>query len=131
MIERRASDLLWRRLDPLLPPHGVSSKGGRPWADDRACLEGILFVLDTGLPWDRAPKELGPSGVTCWRRLREWQAAGAWEALRRTLLGSLGRSGGLDWSRASLDSTSVPAKRGAPRSGRTRRTEGVPARSTT
>lgn len=59
MIQPRVSILPWRRLGPLLPPLTPSPKGGRPRADDRACLEGILFVRSTGLPWDRVPKELG------------------------------------------------------------------------
>jgi transposase len=53
------------------------------------------------------------SPVTCWRRLRDWQRAGVWRQLHHLLLDELGREGRLDWSRASLDSISVRAKRGA------------------
>jgi transposase len=80
---------------------------------DRAALCGILFVLRTGLPWEYLPAEMGcGSGMTCWRRLRDWQKAGVWAALHRVLLEQLQAAGQLDWSRASLDSASVPAKKG-------------------
>jgi transposase len=64
------------------------------------------------------PQELGcGSGWTCWRRLRAWQAAGVWERLHATLLNWLGDQGTIDWSRASLDSISVRAKRGGAETG--------------
>lgn len=114
------SDDLWAVIEPLLPPHPPHPKGGRPWVDDRAALCGIVYVLKTGIQWSMLPLELGcGSGVTCWRRLRDWQAAGAWHALHRALLDRLGMADKIDWSRASLDSASVPAKRGAPRPART------------
>jgi transposase len=69
----------------------------------------------------------GGSGVTCWRRLRDWQQAGVWDRLHRTLLDRLGDADRIDWERASLDSASVPAKRGATRSDRTRPITASPA----
>jgi transposase len=50
--------------------------------------------------------------VTCWRRLRDWQAAGVWEALHHRLLDWLGDDAQVDWSRAAIDSVSVRARRG-------------------
>lgn len=59
------------------------------------------------------PKEMGlGSGVTCWRRLRDWQTADVWLRLFRGLLNRLGKTGRLDWDRACLDSPTIPAKRG-------------------
>ena len=111
------SDELWAIVEPLVPPTPSSPKGGRPRVPDRACLTGILFVLKTGIPWEYLPVEMGcGSGVTCWRRLRDWQAAGLWDRLHRTLLDRLGEADRIDWARASLDSASIPAKRGARRS---------------
>lgn len=68
------TDGLWAGVAPLLPRRRAQPKGGRPWMDDRATLNGVLYVLRTGLAWRHLPTELGwGSGVTCWRRLREWQ----------------------------------------------------------
>ena len=114
MAKPLVSDDLWALVAPLLPPEPPKPKGGRPRVPDRACLTGIIFVLKTGIQWELLPQEMGcGSGMTCWRRLRDWQAAGVWETLHHTLLDRLGEAGQIDWSRACLDSASIPAKRGA------------------
>ena len=114
-------DALWERIAPLLPPEPAKPKGGRPRIPDRQALTGILFVLKTGIPWEYLPQEMGcGSGMTCWRRLRDWHQAGVWDRLHRLLLDELGRADRIDWSRASLDASSVRAKKGAQRRGRTR-----------
>jgi transposase len=126
------SDELWAVVAPLLPPERPKPKGGRPRVPDRAALAGILFVLKGGIGWETLPHALGcGSGMTCWRRLRDWQAAGVWEGLHRALLQRLADADKLDWSRAALDSASVPAKRGANGRGRTRRTVAARAASAT
>jgi transposase len=132
MSKPLVSDELWAVVGPLLPPERPKPKGGRPRVSDRAALAGIIFVLRTGCPWEWLPRELGcGSGVTCWRRLRDWQRAGVWHRLHTALLERLEAADKLDWSRASLDSASVPAKRGAKTSARTPRTAASPARSAT
>jgi transposase len=116
------SDELWAVIEPLLPPERPKPKGGRPPIPNRAALTGILFVLRSGIPWEMLPQEMGcGSGMTCWRRLRDWQEAGVWERLHHELLNRLGEADLIDWSRVALDSASVPAKRGDLRLGRTRR----------
>ena len=126
------SDSLWSILEPLLPPPRPRPKGGRPPISARAALTGILFVLRSGIPWEMLPTEMGcGSGVTCWRRLRDWQAAGVWERLHCELLRRLQDANRIDWSRAALDSSSIAAKKGVPRPGRTRPIVAVPARSAT
>jgi transposase len=123
-------DELWATIEPLLPAHPPQPKGGNAWKPDRPALCGIIDVLKTGIQWQHLPTELGcGSGSTCWRRLRDWQAAGVWHRLHRTLLDRLGEADALDWSRASADSASVPAKKGARRPARTRRTAANRARS--
>ncbi len=123
-------DELWAIVEPLLPPEPPKPKGGRPRVPDRAALTGIIFVLKSGIPWEMLPPELGcGSGMTCWRRLRDWQEAGVWDRLHQTLLDRLGEADRIDWSRASLDSASIPAKRGAPAPGRIRRIAANRARS--
>jgi transposase len=97
---------------------------------DRACLTGIIFVLKSGIPWEMLPQEMGcGSGVTCWRRLRDWTEQGVWDRRHRLLLDRLGEAGQIDWSRACLDSASIPAKGGATASAPTRRIAANRARS--
>jgi transposase len=105
---------LWQAIQPLLPTP-PRRYGGRPRVDDRAALAGIIYQLRTGIPWRLLPTRQLDCGspVTCWRRLRDWQRAGVWQQLHHLLLEELSRHGRLDWSRASLDSISVRAKRGA------------------
>jgi transposase len=106
---------LWQAVEPLLPSPSPRY-GGLPRIDDRACLADIIYQLRTGIPWRLPTRELGCGSppVTCWRRLRDWQRAGVRQQLHHLLLNELGRQGQLDWSRASLDSVSVRAKRGLP-----------------
>ena len=125
-------DDLWAAVEPLLPPERPKPKGGRPPVPDRAALTGILFVLKTGLPWECLPAEMGcGSGMSCWRRLRDWHEAGVWAALHRALLERLQAAGRIERSRAALDSASVPAKRGARRPAPTRPTGASRAPSAT
>ena len=132
MSKELVSDKLWEVVEPLLPEEPPKPKGGRPRVDDRAALTGIVFVLKSGIPWEMLPKEMGcGSGSTCWRRLRDWQEAGVWEELHRVLLDRLGEADRVEWERASLDSASVPAKRGAKRPARIRRIKEKRARSAT
>ncbi len=109
MARALVTDRLWAQLEPLLPPEKAKPAGGRPRASDRACLVGILFVLKTGCAWNDLPAELAPSGPTCWRRFREWTAAGVWPRLWTQLLRSLGKIEGIDLSRAVIDSASFRA----------------------
>jgi transposase len=111
---KQISQGLWKKIKPLLPQVKPSAMGGRPRLNDELALNGILFVLRTGIPWEELPQELGfGSGMTCWRRLREWQAAGVWHRLHMLLLAELRGAGQLDLTRASLDGASVPSPRGA------------------
>ena len=119
MRQPLVSDELWAIVEPLLPPEPAKPKGGRPRVSDRAVLKGIIFVLRSGTAWALLPRELEcGSGMTCWRRLRDWQAAGVWQQLHEVLLERLAHSGQLDWSRVSVDSCSIPAAKGGKQSGR-------------
>ncbi len=112
---------LWKRIEPLIPQVKRSPKGGRSRISDQQALNGIVYVLRTGVPWADLPMELGyGSGMTCWRRLRDWQAAGVWHRLHQVLLAERRRAQTLDLSRAGLDAASVASPRGAHIPGRTR-----------
>jgi transposase len=127
------SDELWGLVEPLLP--NVERRfryPGRRRLPDRQALQGILFVLHTGISWTHLPAELGfGSGITCWRRLDEWQRAGVWERLHELLLAELRAAGEIEWSRAVVDSSHVQAKKGAPRRARARLIEAETDRSIT
>jgi transposase len=107
-------DALWRHIKPLLPVIKPSARGGRPRLDDRAVLNGILFVLRSCIPWEDLPQSLGyGSGMSCWRRLRQWQELGVWHRLHKVLLKRLRDAGKLDMSRVCVDGASVASPRGA------------------
>jgi transposase len=98
----------------------MRSWNGRGWRidertlGDRLVLQGILFVLHTGIAWEHLPQELGyGSGMTCRRRLAEWQQASVWQRLHQVLLDRLRAADALDFSRAAVDSSHLRAfKRG-------------------
>ena len=127
------SDGLWELLEPLLPRVERRFRyPGRKRLPDREALQGILFVLHTGIAWRHLPLELGfGSGSTCYRRLDEWQRAGVWERLHALLLGRLRAAGEIEWSRAVADSCHVQAKEGAPPRARARLIEPETVPSTT
>jgi transposase len=99
-VQELVTDELWAEIAPLLPPHPPHPKGGNDWRPDRPALCGILYVFKEGIGWNKLP------------------------------LACLAWAGAIDWSRASVDSASVPAKKGARRPGETRRTAGNRAPST-
>jgi transposase len=122
MAKKRVSKSLWKAIAPLVPEPEPSPKGGRPPVPNRACLEGIIFVLKTGMPWQMLPTELGyGSGSTCWRRFRAWTRSGVWAELHRRLLRVLGRRGRINLERAVIDSASVRALKGGRTPARTPR----------
>jgi transposase len=125
-------DGLWERIEPLLPvvPRRTDHPG-RTRLDDRKVLSGILFVLYTGIPWEFLPQELGfGSGMTCWRRLRDWNDAGVWQRLHESLLAEVNAAGALNWSRAVIDGSHVRALKGGPKQDRARSTVPEQAPST-
>jgi transposase len=109
---------------PFPPPRSNAAAGP-------AVLSGILFVLMTGIPWEHLPQEMGcGSGMTCWRRLRDWQEAGVWQALHELLLAKLSGAEQMDWSRAVVDSSYVRAVLGTSRPAPAQWTGGRPVPST-
>ncbi len=112
MAKPLVDDELWELIQPLLPPpkpRRMRYPGRKP-LDNRKALSGILFVLKSGIPWEMLPQEMGcGSGMTCWRRLRDWNEAGVWQRLHELLLAKLREANQIDWSRAIVDSASIRA----------------------
>lgn len=132
MVREILPSELWKKIEPVIAEMDPGSRTGRPRVPDRDALRGILFVLKTGIQWEFLPQEMGcGSGMTCWRRLKRWHELGVWDRVHRLLLDELQEARKLDWSRASLDASSLPAKRGAQRRGRIQPIEVVLGASTT
>jgi len=113
MAKKRVTEALWKGIAALLPEPEPSPKGGRPRIPNRACLEGIILVLKSGMPWQMLPTGLGyGSGSTCWRRFHAWTQLGVWPQLHQRLLRVLGRNGRINLERAVIDSASVRALKG-------------------
>ena len=124
-------DELWHIIEPILPKPKPCPKGGRPPVSNRDALTGILFVLKTGIPWEYLPQEMGCGcGMTCWRRLRDWQQAGIWDKIHTVLLNKLRASDQIDFSRAVVDSASVRAVFGGRKPARIQRIDGKWGRNT-
>ena len=126
MSRQPLSKEVWEQLEPLIPAFVASSKGGprKRRISDEAALNGILFVLQTGIPWEDLPQSLGfGSGMTCWRRLRDWQAAGVWQQLHHAMLVRLRECDQIDWERSSVDGATVASPRGVKRPARIQRIE--------
>ena len=116
--QRLLSDEQWGLVEALLPPpRRRPDRRGRPPAPNRACFEGILWILQTGAAWRFLPDEF-PSPSTCWRRLQQWEGEGVWLDAWRALLGALDQEGLLKWDEAFLDGSFAPAKKGALPSGK-------------
>lgn len=115
--KRVLTDGQWERIAPHLPVHAPSPKGGRPRADDRACLEGLLWLLRTGARWQDIPLDL-PSGSTCWRRLQEWAGEGVLEEIQAVLVEELAACGRIDLEELLADATFIRAKKGGTKSAR-------------
>jgi len=88
MAKPLLDDELWSVVEPPLPPKPRRFRyPGRKPLDRRKVLTGILFVLKAGIPWEHLPQEMGCGcGMTCWRRLRDWQRAGGVDPADEQLL---------------------------------------------
>lgn len=127
MAKPLLDDDLWNLIEPILPKPKRRRRRypGRKPISNRQTLSGVLFVLKTGIGWEYLPLEMGcGSGMTCWRRLRDWQRRGIWTKLHRLLLDKLREADKIDWSRAVVDSMLVRAVFGGRRPARIRRIDG-------
>jgi transposase len=109
---RLLADVQWEKIRPLLPKRPKRPQGGRPPANDRKVLEGILWILRSGARWQDLPDEF-PHPSTCWRRLRDWEEQEVWLEIWRAFLSELNERQQLQWSESFLDGSFAPAKKGA------------------
>ena len=110
MATSRMPDKFFDALAHHLPPEQpVGPRGGRPRVGHRAVVRVIWFVLTSGCRWEDVPEELGCSGRTAHRRLRDWEEAGVWDRLHLDLLGLLKKAGKLDLDTAIIDGVTVRA----------------------
>ncbi len=93
-------DFEWSIIEPLLPnkPRGV------PRRNDRQVLNGIFFVLRTGVAWADLPERYGPP-TTAYNRFVRWNRAGIWDRLMDAIGDARGDAHGDDI--IMVDSTSV------------------------
>lgn len=102
----------WEHVDAILPVDPVRPDGrGRPWSDRRKALNGALWILRTGAPWQDLPTRYGPY-QTVHRRFQTWVRSGAIEQVLLALAQHLKEAGGLDVKECFVDGTFVPAKKG-------------------
>ena len=112
MVQRELTDEQWTRIAPHLPQPKRSRKGGRPPKPNCECFEGLVWILRTGARWKDMP-DCFPSGSTCWRRLRDWDKVGAWEAAWHAFVAELGEKDRTLWEVVFADAMFTPAKKGA------------------
>ena len=105
------SDEQWALIADLFPVPPPDPRGGRPRADARRCLEGILWVLRSGARWKDMPRSF-PSYVTCWRRFTEWSLRGVWDRAWERLVRQLDDQGRVNWEEGFADGTFSAAKKG-------------------
>lgn len=107
MVRRHElTDEQWERLEPLLPPQKAGT--GRPAADHRRIVNGILWVLRTGAPWRDLPERYG-SWSTVYSRFQRWRKAGIWDAIFAAVQQEADAAGKLDWEIHYVDGTVVRA----------------------
>jgi transposase len=109
--ERQLLDALWERIAPILPPKPAHPKGGRPFADDKSCFEGIVYVLRNSIRWNAMP-DCYPSSTTCWNRFALWTKLGIWPKIWAMVLEELQEAGKLDLSELAIDATFAEARKG-------------------
>ena len=111
MAKPLVPDELWAIIEPHIPvKERRKCHAGRKPLPDHACLTGILFVLRSGVPWKMLPQEMGGgSGMTGWRRLRDWKEAGVWRMVQGILLNTLRRADQIDFRRFAVDSATIHA----------------------
>src|SRR6188474_3012237 len=106
------TDDQWNYLQQFIPAEELARGPGRPWADARATLNGVVWILRTGAQWIDLPRRYG-SPATVHRRFQRWCKDGIFRGILEVLADHLHREGWLDLRECFIDGTFAPAKRGA------------------
>jgi transposase len=108
MIHKEITDKQWKSIIPYLPK---PARTGRPRCDDRTTINGILFVLVSGCRWEELPEKYG-SKSTAHLRLQNWQELGVWKKILSSIIKSAHKQSKINLQKVSIDSSSIPNKKG-------------------
>ena len=120
------ADSLWERIEPLLPKpksryrgRGAARRhiGGRPAADRRTVITGILYVLRTGCQLNALPLVYG-SGKTVHRYFQRWVRAGVFKRLWQAGLSEYDDLKGITWQWQAADGAMSKAPLGGEKTGK-------------
>jgi transposase len=100
------TDEQWERLEPLLPPQKPHT--GRPSKDHRTVINGILWIMRTGAPWEDLPERYG-SYKTVSSRFYRWREAGIWDQILAEVQKDANSRGEVQWEIHFVDSSIVRA----------------------
>ena len=103
------TDAQWNRIKRFVPK---SAPTGRPRANDREVINGILYVMWTGCRWADLPHDIGASPTTCHRRLLEYQRRRVWQKILASLTKEAYRTGLINLNNAYHDASVIKSKRG-------------------
>ena len=109
LMFKELTDSQWNMMEPHIPK---PAKTGRPRSDDRKTVNGIIYVLTTGCRWNDMPKRYGDDS-TANLRLRRWQKLGVWRKILKCAIQSAHRQNKINLQKISVDSSSIPSKKGA------------------
>ena len=107
----RVPDEMWKRIQPLLPAERPKPKGGRPCNDDREMMDGIFYVLRTGIQWKALPRHIG-AGSSVHDRFQEWQRAGVFRKMWAAGLLAYDCAKGIEWEWQAMDGAMTKAPLG-------------------
>ena len=108
MIHKEITDKQWKSIIPHLPK---PAKTGRPRADGRTTINGILFVLTVGCRWEELPEKYGSKSTTH-LRLQDWQQKGVWKKILSEIIKSAHKQNKINLQKISIDSSSIHNKKG-------------------
>jgi len=117
VIERRfetvweVPDVLWEQIEPVLLEADPPNPRGRPRADARRALDGIIFRLRSGCQWNRLPKEFGDDS-TIHRTFQRWVDRGVFTRIWALLVQKCEDLGEVQWRWQSADAAMGKARLG-------------------